>query len=169
MAQQASPIGETGRGSIPAVIALVLVALSLFTFTAKAGAEIVVGQGAAGVNLGDSKQQVLSTLGKPFRSEPTFVIFPKPCLCTVSFKNHKAASIDVLSKSQRTDQGVGPGTSYEKTTAAYPEAHCYHPSIYGETSRLCVLRSEYKGRSVKTVFAFFEQDLGVRDVEIRLG
>jgi hypothetical protein len=127
----------------------------------------VVGEGVAGVRLGDSKQRVLSTLGKPFRSEPTFLVFPKPCLCTVDFKDHGVTSIDVLSKSQRTDRGVGPGTSYEKTTAAYPEAHCYHPSIYGETSRLCVLRSEYKGRSVKTVFAFFEQDLGVRDVEVR--
>lgn len=130
---------------------------------------IVVGEGAVGVHLGDSKRQVLGLLGKPVRVEPTFLVFPKPCLCLVEFKGNKTTSIDVFSKSQQTDRGVGVGTSYEKTVAAYPEARCYHPAVYGETSRYCVLKSKYKGRSVETVFAFFEQDLGVRDVEIRFG
>lgn len=135
----------------------------------KAKAGIIVGQGAVGVSLGNSKQQVLNTLGKPFRTEPTFLAFPKPCLCTVDIKRSRVSAIDVFAKSQQTDRGVSVGTSYEKTTAAYPEAKCYHPAVYGETSRYCVIKSQYKGRSVKTTFAFFEKNLGVRDIEVRFG
>lgn len=141
----------------------------LARFCASAEAEIVVGQSIAGVQLGESESQVRATLGKPFRVEPEFSVFPKPCLCTVSFKRHRATAIDAFSKSQRTEKGITVGSSFEETTEAYPEARCHHPKVYGKTSQYCVLLStDSKGRIVKTTFAFFEKALGVRDIEIRL-
>jgi hypothetical protein len=131
-----------------------------------AQAQIVVGQGVADIQLGDSQSHVRTELGEPLRSEPTFWTYGKPCLCVVSFKRDVVRAIDVLSKSQRTDKGIGPGVSYEKTIAAYPEANCYHPDVFGETSRYCVVESSYKGRAVKTIFSFFEQDLPMRSIEI---
>lgn len=140
----------------------------LMAFSAQsARAEIQVGQGMAGISLGDSKGKVRAALGKPFRTVGETWFFGKPCLCTARFKKAKAASLDTLAKTERTSAGIGPGSSFEETLAAYPEAACYHPKVYGPTSQLCVLRSAFKGRNVKTVFAFFEKDLGVRDVEIR--
>lgn len=159
----------TSRGASAAVVALVLIAVAAFGLTARAEASIVLGQGAAGIHLGDSKSYVLKTLGEPFRTEPTFLVFEKPCLCSVDLKHGQVSAIDVVGKGQRTSKGVGVGTSYGKTVAAYPEARCYHPPVYGEDSRYCVLKSKYKGRAVKTVFAFFEKDLGVRDIEVGFG
>lgn len=157
------------RGARATAIALALFAVAAFGLTSRAKASIVIGEGAAGVHLGDSKSRVINLLGKPFRSEPTFLVFEKPCLCSVDFKHGQVSAIDVVGKGQRTSKGVGVGSSYEKTVAAYPAAICYHPPVYGETSRYCVLKAKYKGRSVKTVFAFFEKDLGVRDIEVRFG
>lgn len=163
----------TTDGRARAVLALGvlagLVALMPTAASAQAPAGIVVGQGVAGINLGQSKQEVRQTLGDPFRREPTFWAFDKPCLCTVNFRHNSVSAIDTSSKSLRTDRGIGVGTSFEKTTEAYPEAKCYHPGVYGDTSQFCVVRSTYKGQAVKTTFAFFEKDLGVRDIEIRFG
>jgi hypothetical protein len=144
-----------------------LLVIALVQLPAQAQAKIVVGQGALGIHLGDSEGRVRSTLGQPFRTEPTFWAYTKPCLCTVNFKRGDVTAIDTLSKSQRTSKGIGPGSSYDKTVAAYPEANCYHPDVYGDNSRFCVVPSTYKGRTVETIFAFFEQDLPLRDVEIR--
>jgi hypothetical protein len=146
-----------------------LVALMPTVACAQAPAGIVVGQGVAGINLGESKQQVRQALGTPFRQEPTYWVFNKPCLCDVSFRHNSVSAIDIFSKSLHTDRGIAAGTSFEKTTEAYPEAKCYHPGVYGETSQYCVVRSTYKGHAVKTTFAFFDKDLGVRDIEIRFG
>ena len=40
--------------------------------------------------------------------------------------------------------------------AAYPEAKCFHPEVFGETSQKCVLQSA-NGR--RTIFNFSEEDL----------
>jgi hypothetical protein len=156
-------------GGVATALALALIALAASCLPARAGAAIVLGEGAAGIHLGDSESFVLKRFGKPYRSEPGFIVYlKKPCLCSLGLRHNRVDSIDVVGKqSQWTSKGVGVGTSYEKTVAAYPEAKCYHPPVYGETSRYCVLESKYKGRAVKTVFAFFEKDLGVRDIEIR--
>jgi hypothetical protein len=143
--------------------------LMVMAFTATADAAIVVGQGADGIDLGASKTSVLESHGKPFRTQGSTLFYGKPCLCVIVFGNTGARSIDILSKAQHTDKGIGVGSSYEATVAAYPEANCYHPPVYGETSRYCVIKSRFKGRLAKTVFAFFDKDLGVRDVEVRLG
>jgi hypothetical protein len=144
-----------------------MVALMPTAASAQAPAGIVVGQGAGGVSLGQSKQQVRQALGEPFRQEPTFWAFDKPCLCTVNFRHGSVSAIDTFSKSLHTDRGIAVGASFEKTTEAYPEAKCYHPGVYGDTSQFCVVRSTYKGQAVKTTFAFFEKDLPLRDIEIK--
>jgi hypothetical protein len=149
------------------LLSAVSIGLLVGSYAQPAQAQIEVGQGMAGVSLGDSKGKVRAALGKPFRAVGETWFFGKPCLCTARFKKAKAASLDTLSKTERTSAGIGPGSSFEETTAAYPEAVCYHPKVYGPTSEYCVLRSTFKSRNVKTVFAFFEKDLGVRDVEIR--
>src|SRR6188472_1313049 len=103
----------------------------------------------------------------PSRPAGATWFFSKPCLCSTTFRSAKVASIDTFSKSERTSEGVGPGSTFEQTTSAYPEANCYHPKIYGPASQLCIVQSSYKGRAAKTIFAFFEKDLPMRDVEIR--
>lgn len=169
MAKHAGRNGVIGRGASATVIGLVLIALAAFGLAARAQASIVIGQGAAGIRLGDSESFVLEKFGEPNRSEPGFIVYlKKPCLCSLDLGQHQVVGIDIVGKQhQWTSKGVGVGTSYEKTVAAYPEAKCYHPPVYGKTSRYCVLKSEYKGRAVKTIFAFFDKDLGVRDIEIR--
>jgi hypothetical protein len=151
-----------------AILGLALLVLSLSASAAGATPKpgILVGQGAAGVSLGDSKQKVKQVLGEPFRTSGASSFYAKPCLCTLTFKGGTVQRIDTLSKSQRTDKGVGPGSSYGETLSAYPEAKCSHRDLYGDTSRFCTLLSEAHGQRVKTVFVFFEEDLPMRDVEI---
>lgn len=145
----------------------VLIGLLMSSYAQAAQAQIEIGRGLGGVSLGDSKGKVRAALGKPLRTVGESWFFGKPCLCTASFRKAKVASLDTLSKTERTGEGIGPGSSFAQTTAAYPEVGCYHPKVYGPTSRLCVLKSSFKGREVKTIFAFFEKDLPMRDVEIR--
>lgn len=128
-----------------------------------AHASIVLGKGAAGIELGDLKGKVTSILGQPFRKTPGSWVYAKPCLCTIEWQGRLVRSLDTLSKSQHTDKGIGPGSSLEATMTAYPEANCFHPQVFGKTSRKCVVASP---DGAKTAFVFFEEDLPVRDVEI---
>jgi hypothetical protein len=157
--------GRQARGSlILFAVAAVLTGLSIGAVASPpAQAKIIVGKGAAGVQLGFTKAQVINVLGKPLRKEPGFWAYAKPCLCTLDWRHQRVRSIDTLSKTQRTNKGIGPGSSLKATTAAYPEAKCFHPEVFGETSRKCVVRSP---NGARTVFAFFEEDLPMRDVEI---
>jgi hypothetical protein len=137
--------------------------------TAVASAEIVVGKGADGIDLGETKSAVISSHGKPFSTRGKSLVFGPPCLCTVTLGGSVVRSIDVLSKTQKTDKGIGAGSTYAATTAAYPEARCFHPNLFGDQSRQCVLRTVDDGRKVKTIFSFFEKTLPLRDVEISGG
>lgn len=146
-----------GGGALLALVVLLLAGAQ------SAQASIVIGKGAAGVQLGDSKAKVKQVLGEPFREEPTFWAFAKPCYCTIDWRGRFVRNIDTASKSQRTDKGIGVGSSLKATVAAYPEARCYHPQVFGATSRKCVITSP---NGAKTAFVFFEEDLPMRDVEI---
>jgi hypothetical protein len=147
------------RASLMALIGLLVLAVG----APAAQASIVLGKGAAGIQLGDSKDKVTSILGQPFRKASDSWVYAKPCLCTVEWQGRLVHSIDTLSKSQRTDKGIGVGSSLKATVVAYPEARCYHPKVFSATSRKCVISSP---NGAKTAFVFFEEDLPMRDVEI---
>jgi hypothetical protein len=155
------------RGRLIGVTAAIMI-ISAFAASV-AQAKIVIGEGADGIALGASKASVLKSHGQPFRVLGRDLVYGHPCLCTVGVGSSGVRSIDVLSKTQRTDKGVGPGSTYEEVVAAYPEARCYHPSVYGPHSRMCSLLTTDSDRKVKTTFAFFEESLPCRDVEIRSG
>lgn len=152
-------------GRINHLTAVLTLAIASIGMSAQAAdASIVIGKSVANVPLGASKGGVTEKLGQPFRKAPGFWVFDKPCLCTIGWKRNHVRSIDTLSKSQRSDKGIGPGASLEATMNAYPEARCFHPAVFGETSKKCVLRSP---NGAETAFVFFEEDLPMRDVELR--
>ena len=142
--------------------------LVMSLITASAQGAVFVGQGVAKVRLGDSQGLVRQLLGEPFRETGGDWVYAKPCLCFVGFRHGQVHDVETLSKSQRTSKGIGPGASYDQTTAAYPEATCRHTAVYGPESMVCSLLSTYKGEKVITKFEFFEKSLGMRDLAISL-
>lgn len=134
-----------------------------------AEAKIVPGRSIDRVALGSTGARVQGVLGKPLVSrrfgKETVLSYGKPFLGSLSLIHHQVQGMTTLSKTQRTNQGIGPGSSFAATTAAYPQATCsVGPS--GPNSASCVLDSEFNGRATVTNFEFFDTALGVRQVDI---
>lgn len=173
MKKQADRVGifdRFGADSLARVAVAVALGFSACALVAPmAGAAIVPGQGVAGVKLGDSEGKVRGRLGKPFAVDHyhgvTVLRYGKPFLGTLSLKHHEVDGILTVSKNQKTDKGVGPGSSYAQTTSAYPEASCSE-GTWGPDSSTCVLKSEYKGRAVETDFVFYDVSLPMREVDL---
>jgi hypothetical protein len=134
---------------------------------------IVLGQSIAGVKLGESEAQVTATLGAPAYKMPegqnTSWGYPKGLEGRIGF-DHSAHvnSMWTLSRHQKTNKGIGPGSSLKQLRKAYPAVKCA-TGPFGPTSLICVLKSRHGGRTVETTFPFFTRSAGVREVEIGLG
>jgi hypothetical protein len=164
------PMGVTAR---VAAGSLALISSAAVAPTVAEG-KILVGQGIAGVKLGDTEAEVTQTLGAPTLQQAPDVkgsvewnYAKRPLLGAMSFDT--AGSLTGLwtsSRQQKTNKNVGPGSSVAQVRKAYPKTAKCAPGVLGPLSVECIMKSRYDGRPVVTVFAFLNKHLGAREVDV---
>ena len=75
-------------------------------------------------------------------------------------KNGHVDDLEAFSHRDRTNKGIGPGSTYAQFKKAYPKAKCTSDA----TGHMCDVRSTFHGRKVDTAFPFFVGDAGMREV-----
>ena len=161
--------GRQANRLLPSVALGLLLIVGLLASIAQA--KIVIGQSVAGVKLGDSQAQVQQQLGTPAYTmpEPKNGIqwgFPAVFMGRVSFDaTLHVRGMWTASKRQKTNKGIGPGSSLAQVRKAYPKIKCM-TGPFGPKSLICVLKSKYQGRTVETAFPFFYRTAGAREVDI---
>lgn len=169
-----------------ALIALLAVVGGLLLAASAASAKIVVGQGIAGVKLGDPEAQVQSLLGKPAYCEPCgdpLLVwgYKQPLMGRVGFDvKGRVQGVWTASPSQKTSKGIHPygnfepnknrpgtaGSTEAQVKKAYPSVKCGLGPQLGK-SFLCYLKSRYLGRAVVTSFLGLNlRGFGVQEIEV---
>ncbi|MGN6189713.1 MAG: hypothetical protein ACTHOE_12525 [Conexibacter sp.] len=129
-----------------------------------AQARIVIGQGIAGVRIGDGQRHVRRVLGRPDRVIPPAWAYGAPLHGRVGFDHRRRVNdIWTTSRRQRTRAGVGPGSSVAAVRRAYRHARCFR-GRHGDAIVLCALRSHRRGRTVETDFLFRRRQVKTVDV-----
>ena len=138
-----------------------MVAMVLLVVAPAVGlAAIVPGYGIAGVKLDDSAAQVMAILGKPVTvqhnggGEQNWLYDKNPVdWVTLIAKGGRTTvvGIETGDKTQKTPQGVGPGSSMAALQKAYPKLTCKKGSL-GTAFLSCGIPTEVGGRSVATNF-----------------
>lgn len=151
---------------------LATVGALMLVLAATAAATIVVGEGIAGVRLGDSQRQVEKLLGPaPYKSPQEYKHetswgYSAPFEGRVGFDPQLHVNgMWTASKHQKTSKGIGPGSSYARFRAAYPSVSCQE-GPFGPKSLGCVIKTRHKGRPVETLILFYTKALGVREIDI---
>lgn len=133
-----------------------------------AWAKIAVGQGIAGVRIGDSMSRVRQLLGAPDASPYTshgewMYSSPQTLGGFVGFRagteghEHITSGVTYVqtsSHTQHTAAGVGPGSSYSAVRRAYPGYHCDRLNGAGTGIRACWVKTHRRGQQVTTAFYF---------------
>jgi hypothetical protein len=157
------------RGSAGVIAALAITA----TLAAVADAKVVVGQGIAGVRLGDSRATVQHVFGKGrFCSSgngETSCDYGRALQGRVSF-DQQGRVVDLFTGSckQRTSAGIHPGcgsrkgSSLQNIKKAFPGIKCEVTGGFASCSRF----SRYHGRTVSTSFLIKSATFGVAEIEI---
>jgi hypothetical protein len=112
--------------------ALLLAFVALMVAAPAAGARIVVGKGIAGVRLEMSKGQVRRVVGQPSRvrhltselGPSTQFVYPARKLRVTFFAGNRVTAISTTSAGQRTDSGVGVGSTRAQLRAGVAHVHC---------------------------------------------
>jgi hypothetical protein len=129
----------------------------------QADAKIVPGVGIDGVRMFDKPGRIWDKLGQSehihyhttqLGSVATWFYKHKPLQGVVGLIDNRVHSIDTASKREKTSQGIGPGSSYNATVNAYPDADC---NYLGPDKANCILSSTYGGEDVRTIFTFQDQ------------
>lgn len=159
--------------SVVAVLGL-LTSTAILAAAASAQATIIVGQSIDGVKLGESEAQVISTLGVPTYKMPgregeSSWGYPKTLEGRIGFdKQLQVDGMWTISRHQKTNKGIGPGSSLAQVKKAYPKVKC-STGPFGPKSLICTLKSKLGGRAVETAFPFYTRAMGVREVDIGFG
>jgi hypothetical protein len=145
-----------------------------------AQATIVIGQGVAGVKIGDTEAQVVKTIGPPgFREHfedhggETVWKYPKGFSGVIGF-DHKGHLTGMWTSStqQRTNKGIGISSSPAQVEKAYPKAKCKlgtGPGAGpGEESMGCILKSKYHGHTTETAFEWRNKDKAMEEIDVGL-
>lgn len=134
-----------------------------------ASANIVIGQSIDGIKLGETQAQVQQQLGPPGYKEPgneNVWGYPTTFEGRIGFDTTlHVGGMWTLSQKQKTNKGIGPGSSLAKLRKAYPQVKCA-TGPFGPKSLICTLKSKYEGRVVETTFPLFTRAMGVREVNI---
>jgi hypothetical protein len=160
-----------------AVIGL-LTGAGIVAAASAAQATIVVGQGIAGVNIGQTPAQVESVLGPPtFKQPPSqgltaWDYHTPPLVLQVDFTSGHVSGMWTASKKQRTNKGISIDSSPAQVRKAYPKVKCKlgaGPGAGpGEQSLACVLKSKYHGHSVETAFEWRNKNDAMEEIDILL-
>jgi len=133
-----------------------------------ASAQIVTGQGIAGVRIGDSMSKVAKVLGTPDSSPYTShgewqYSSPQKLGGFVGFRagteghEHLTSGVTYIqtsSREQRTAAGVSPGAAYSQFRRVYPGYRCDRMNGAGSGIRACWTKSRFHGQKVTTAFYF---------------
>lgn len=123
---------------------------------ATASATIVLGQSAGGVSLGDTGKQVRATLGAP-RSSQKYTggqsWFFSGYWITLD-RHVRVQGIEVKTPAQKTDKGIGVGSSYTRFRKAYTKAKCHSDGGLARVYRICSLSTKVRGNAVNNLFVF---------------
>lgn len=135
-----------------------------------ASATVVIGQSIDGIKLGETQAQVQVQLGPPVYKEEVHGEsvwgFPTTFEGRITFDTTlQVKAMWTISKQQKTNKGIGPGSSLAKLRKAYPQVKCA-TGPFGPKSLFCTLKSKDNGRVVETAFPFYTRALGIREVDI---
>lgn len=149
--------GRTSPGGRPcAALFISLTAISFLgsgVLPVAAAAAIVPGRGIAGVRIGESEARVRATLGRPRKVVPPTWAYGKPLDGLVGFGHGGRVNyVSTISRAQKTNRRIGPGSSIQDLKAAYPKARCHTRAR--ERRALCALTTHDRHRVMKTDFLF---------------
>jgi hypothetical protein len=160
------------------VMAVLLVLSSAGSMVAApaALANIVIGQSIAGVQLGASEAQMTAILGPPMSKEsagPLYpgvvnIYYPTSVGLHFSMTNGRVSGALIFSKKQKTNKGIGMGSSRAQLKRAYPKAKCLE-GPYGPKSLYCAVLARFHGRKSFTSFLFQTATGGVVEIELGYG
>jgi hypothetical protein len=123
---------------------------------------IVVGEGMAGVALGERRQQLAAVLGRPTAIVPPYWDYARGLDGRAALEQNRVTDLWTRSPTQKTASGVGPGVSMRRLRRAYRAIRC-NKAGHGSDA-ICVLRSHHRGMVVET--DFMVERGRVRQVEI---
>jgi hypothetical protein len=147
-------------------VSILVGAMAATWTTADASAGIVIGQGIAGIRLGESYHQTTQRLGKPRSVAPPDLFYGAPLYGHVGFDfKQRVNDISTSSSAQRTSRHVGPGAPARDVLRAYPRLKCYRHTA--NWSVLCLMTSTYHHRPVETDFLFKGKALREIDIFMR--
>jgi hypothetical protein len=157
-------------------VLLVLSSAGIMVGAPSALASIVIGQSIAGVKLGDSEAQVTAVLGAPERKESAGSAYPGvvnlyyPTSVGLHFSvtNGRVFGVLDFSKKQKTNKGIGMGSSRAQMKRAYPQAKCAE-GPYGPKSLYCAVLARFHGRKSFTSFLFGTAKGDVTEIELGYG
>jgi hypothetical protein len=143
------------------VAATLAVSMAILLPTSVA-AQIKPGRGVAGVAIGDGTGDVRHRLGRPSRVRPPAWVYGLPLRGEVEFDHRRRVkSIWTSSPRQRTQKGIGPGSSLQAARRAYPRLRCHSKHKF----KRCTLRRHRHDRVVATDF-LFKQRLRIVSVHL---
>jgi outer membrane protein assembly factor BamE (lipoprotein component of BamABCDE complex) len=124
--------------------------------------KIVIGQSIGGVKLGETQPQVQATLGQPSgvntAGNQGSAWFYSTKEINVGFS--PGLTVDSLvsfSPKQKTDKGIGAGSSLQAMRKAYPQAKCKSTTVqFGPGSEQCTIKTRYQGKPVLTFLNFLK-------------
>ena len=161
--------------SVVAVIGL-LSSAAIMAVAPIAEANIVIGQSVAGVKLGDSEAHVTAVLGAPEHKEsagPAYpgvvnIYYPTSVGLHFTMTNGRVSGALIFSKKQKTNKGIGMGSSRAQLKRAYPQAKCAE-GPYGPQSLYCAVLARSHGRKSFTSFLFGTAKGDVTEIELGYG
>lgn len=164
------------RRSSLAAVASLLLSVGVLAIAPAALANIVIGQSIAGVKLGDSEAQVTAVLGPPTSKEsasPAYpgvvnIVYPSSVGLHFTLTNGRVSGALFFSKKQKTNKGIGMGSSRSQLKRAYPKAKCSE-GPYGPQSLYCAVLAHFHGRRSFTSFLFGTAKGGVVEMELGYG
>jgi hypothetical protein len=164
--------------SIVAILGL-FVSVGTLALVPAAFAKIVIGQGVAGVSIGQSPAQVEGVLGSPtFKQPPSqgltaWDYHKSPLDLQVDFTGGSVIGMWTTAPQQRTSKGISIDSTPAEVRKAYPKTKCTpgagpQPGP-GEQSLACVVRSRYHGKIVKTYFEWRNDRKAMEEIDIYAG
>ena len=152
---------------------------ALLSLAAAAEAKIVIGVGLAGVKLGDTPARVKAVLW-PVLGHPDFIIgttqhpatwywFPHhatsgEALYSVDFNSNVVDVLFTTSTKERTNKGIGPGSTAKALHKAYPHLKCGRP--YVGAAWQCLFVNHSHGREVDTHIDLLPNGKRVHSVDV---
>ncbi len=167
----------TSLGARRGLLSVAAVAMLALALAPVAQANIVIGQSIAGVKLGDSEAQVTAVLGPPASKEsagPAYpgvvnIYYPTSVGLHFTMTNGRVSGALIFSKKQKTNKGIGMGSSRAQLKRAYPQAKCAE-GPYGPKSLYCAVLARFHGRKSFTSFLFGgKAKSGVEEIELGYG